>query len=347
MEVTLKGEHRLTQNDSWFLAKSKKDPMTFAPFRVGDVIVVCSKCKTPHMVSSWQVLFRCGACDSKDTLPVFDECVFGTRSSARFSPIRRAVRTWPPTPPEGATEPSSFRVTSRPSLGNSSFTPPSPPARLGYRRNRSLVRWGIGIIVAIVLAVVAWVAKSHLDNEYLQSATYNARPTIAQESLLVAEAITWADAHLDRSIECPDLRTSIEGSELTVNGSSIGRESGVGEWASWLIASRSSDQTNLASGPRFDRSAQRDDYFVWGTKVGQVGGRHPGKASATEGRRSMSRDGVDCTPSLSEPCPATIEVTCFRPDGAPESPCSTAGEFPDNEQSRLDGLTYSCTMKVS
>ncbi len=55
-----------------FLADHRKDPYTGELLEVGDKIVICAKCKTAYLESSWKVKGKCYAnpkqCDSKETL---------------------------------------------------------------------------------------------------------------------------------------------------------------------------------------------------------------------------------------------------------------------------------------
>lgn len=48
-------KHTITPRDKWFLDKHMKDPATQEPFKVGDTIVICAKCKTAHYDSSWSL----------------------------------------------------------------------------------------------------------------------------------------------------------------------------------------------------------------------------------------------------------------------------------------------------
>lgn len=48
-------KHTITIHDKWFLNKQMKDPFTQETFKVGDTIVICKKCKTAHLDSSWTV----------------------------------------------------------------------------------------------------------------------------------------------------------------------------------------------------------------------------------------------------------------------------------------------------
>lgn len=46
-------KHEITSQDKWFLDKHMKDPVAQEPFKIGDTIVICSKCKTAHYDSTW------------------------------------------------------------------------------------------------------------------------------------------------------------------------------------------------------------------------------------------------------------------------------------------------------
>ncbi len=46
-------KHTVTARDKWFIDKCMKDPVAQEPFKVGDTIVICAKCKTAHHESSW------------------------------------------------------------------------------------------------------------------------------------------------------------------------------------------------------------------------------------------------------------------------------------------------------
>ena len=46
-------KHRITSRDTWFLDKHMKDPIAQELFKVGDIIVICAKCKTAHYESTW------------------------------------------------------------------------------------------------------------------------------------------------------------------------------------------------------------------------------------------------------------------------------------------------------
>ncbi len=58
-------------NDSldWFLELGRIDPMTRAPFRRGEQVVVCASCNTVHLESTWRDCGGCvaPACNGKQT----------------------------------------------------------------------------------------------------------------------------------------------------------------------------------------------------------------------------------------------------------------------------------------
>ena len=49
----MESEHTITVKDKWFLDKHMKDPIAQEPFKVGDTIVICAKCKTAQYNVSW------------------------------------------------------------------------------------------------------------------------------------------------------------------------------------------------------------------------------------------------------------------------------------------------------
>ena len=48
-------KHIITSRDKWFLDRHMKDPVAQEPFKIGDSIVICAKCKTVHYDSSWNL----------------------------------------------------------------------------------------------------------------------------------------------------------------------------------------------------------------------------------------------------------------------------------------------------
>ncbi len=51
----MESEHTITAEDEWFLDKHMKDPIAQEPFKVGDTIVICAKCKTAQYDVSWSM----------------------------------------------------------------------------------------------------------------------------------------------------------------------------------------------------------------------------------------------------------------------------------------------------
>lgn len=51
----MENKHTITSKDRWFLETNRKDPVAQEPFKVGDTIVICAKCKTVYYDSSWSM----------------------------------------------------------------------------------------------------------------------------------------------------------------------------------------------------------------------------------------------------------------------------------------------------
>lgn len=87
---------KLRQKEQWFIDMGKKDPLTGEKFKVGDVIVICVICKTPHLYDSWsynknQCSNNCFRIDKnrkikeKERLETkFDESLFRYKGSHKF-----------------------------------------------------------------------------------------------------------------------------------------------------------------------------------------------------------------------------------------------------------------------
>ena len=66
--------HTLGVRDNWFIG-DRKDPYSHKIFEVGDIIVVCAACKSPHLEDTWRQNPNrpCSVCDGNDTLLEFDD----------------------------------------------------------------------------------------------------------------------------------------------------------------------------------------------------------------------------------------------------------------------------------
>lgn len=87
-------KHTITPRDKWFLDKHMKDPVAQEPFKVGDTIVICAKCKTAHYDSSWSLnANKCCSLgcnyDSQLSFNKFSPAIFQPKASgnARFKVI--------------------------------------------------------------------------------------------------------------------------------------------------------------------------------------------------------------------------------------------------------------------
>lgn len=47
--------HKLSSQDQWFLALRRRDPLQQSEFKLGDRIVVCTKCKCVQTYESWEI----------------------------------------------------------------------------------------------------------------------------------------------------------------------------------------------------------------------------------------------------------------------------------------------------
>lgn len=87
-------KHTITSRDGWFLDKHMKDPVAQEPFKVGDTIVICAKCRTAHYESSWDMnANRCCSmgcnCSEQLNFNTFSPVIFQPKSSrnAKFKVI--------------------------------------------------------------------------------------------------------------------------------------------------------------------------------------------------------------------------------------------------------------------
>lgn len=77
-------EHVLTSRDKWFLERGMVDPITKAPFQVGDTIVICARCKTVHLDATWGMNPNrsCAICgeNTAQVFPAFSQKLFQVRN---------------------------------------------------------------------------------------------------------------------------------------------------------------------------------------------------------------------------------------------------------------------------
>jgi len=98
--------HKLTEAHRWFADGIRHDPMTHKVFRIGDRVVVCSRCKLVCKESTWDEMGRCSQCGNEATQAQFVTpratiSIGGTnrpRTTARTTPRRTpaATTTTPP-----------------------------------------------------------------------------------------------------------------------------------------------------------------------------------------------------------------------------------------------------------
>lgn len=74
--------HTISNRDAWFIDKHLNDPVTHEPFKVGDIIVVCARCKSVHYEATWGMnpIKSCSNCESNEKLN------YDTFSSILFQP---------------------------------------------------------------------------------------------------------------------------------------------------------------------------------------------------------------------------------------------------------------------
>lgn len=63
--------HKLTHNDAWFLAMERIDPLAKEPFKVGDDVVVCARCKAVQLEDIWNMGQQCAVCGHKTQASTF------------------------------------------------------------------------------------------------------------------------------------------------------------------------------------------------------------------------------------------------------------------------------------
>lgn len=84
--------HRLTTHDNWFLAMGRVDPIAKEPFRTGDEVVVCAKCRTVHLADIWDMCQQCAVCGNKSQASAFSRSLidfsYGRNTSAALRWLR-------------------------------------------------------------------------------------------------------------------------------------------------------------------------------------------------------------------------------------------------------------------
>ena len=95
----MESEHTITVKDKWFLDKHMKDPIAQEPFKVGDTIVICAKCKTAQYDVSWSMNSnKCCSLgcdhDRKLRFRAFSPAIF--RSHMKHNPDFRIIKAWMP-----------------------------------------------------------------------------------------------------------------------------------------------------------------------------------------------------------------------------------------------------------
>jgi hypothetical protein len=280
----MRGEHRLTSQDNWFFDRGKNDPVTFQPFGVGDVVVACQSCKTPHRVASWEALQRCGACDCSETAISFGPSLYsGGSATARFWPTARV--------PPGSS--GIFRVVGRPTGGGSAVNPPGPPR--SPQRGYGWVGWVAGIVICLVLAFLAFILRP--------------------------DTITWSDVYEDWSVECVNLVSEIDGSLLISLESEMRSVSCSDETATWRISQRGPGPNEDACGDGPVWRVSAGDGFVCAVPTGRIGKCQPVQVHDDE-TLHLSWDVVNCQSEPNDTWSHVVTITAFYPEGESGSPCA-------------------------